>query len=28
VRSEGVVFFLVVCAIALTLNTSYLRWKR
>jgi len=28
IRSEGVVFFLVVSAIALTLNTSYLRWKR
>ncbi|MEO8040102.1 MAG: ABC transporter permease [Betaproteobacteria bacterium] len=28
VRSEGIVFFLVVCAIALTLNASYLRWKR
>ena len=28
VRSEGIVFFLAVCAIALTLNASYLRWKR
>jgi len=28
IRSEGIVFYLVVCAIALTLNTSYLRWKR
>lgn len=28
IRSEGVVFFLMVCGIALTLNTSYLRWKR
>lgn len=28
VRSEGIVFYLIVVAIALTLNTSYLRWKR
>ena len=28
VRSEGVAFYLIVVAIALTLNTSYLRWKR
>jgi ABC-2 type transport system permease protein len=28
VRSEAVVFYLVVCAIALTLNTSYLQWRR
>lgn len=27
-RSEGVVFFLVVSAIALTLNTGYLQWRR
>jgi ABC-2 type transport system permease protein len=28
VRSEAVAFYLVVCAIALTLNTSYLQWQR
>lgn len=28
IRSEGIAFYLVVSAIALTLNTSYLRWKR
>lgn len=28
VRSEAVVFYLVVSAIALTLNTSYLQWRR
>ena len=28
VRSEAVVFYLVVSAIALTLNTSYLKWQR
>ncbi len=28
VRSEGIAFYLIVVAIALTLNTSYLRWKR
>jgi ABC-2 type transport system permease protein len=28
IRSEGVIFFLVVSAIALTLNTSYLQWRR
>ena len=28
IRSEGIVFFLVVSAVALTLNTSYLRWQR
>ncbi len=28
VRSEAVAFYLVVCAIALTLNTSYLQWRR
>ena len=28
VRSEAVVFFLIVCAIALTLNASYLQWRR
>jgi ABC-2 type transport system permease protein len=27
-RSEGVIFFVIVCAIALTLNTSYLHWRR
>lgn len=27
-RSEAVVFYLVVCAIALTLNTAYLQWRR
>jgi len=28
VRSEAIVFYLIVCAIALTLNTSYLKWRR
>lgn len=28
IRSEAVVFFLIVSAIALTLNASYLRWRR
>jgi len=28
VRTEAVVFYLVVCAIALTLNTNYLQWQR
>ena len=28
IRSEAVAFFLVVSAIALTLNTSYLQWRR
>jgi ABC-2 type transport system permease protein len=28
VRTEAVSFYLVVCAIALSLNTSYLQWKR
>ena len=28
VRSEAVIFYLVVSAIALTLNTSYLKWRR
>ena len=28
VRTEAVSFYLVVCAIALTLNTSYLQWQR
>ena len=28
IRSEGVLFYLIVCAIALTLNTSYLQWRR
>ena len=28
VRSEAVTFYLVVCAIALSLNTSFLQWKR
>ncbi len=28
VRSEAVMFYLVVCAIALTLNASYLHWRR
>ena len=27
-RSEAVIFYLVVCAVALTLNASYLQWKR
>ncbi len=27
-RSEGVVFYLIVCAIALTLNANYLQWRR
>ncbi|MFQ5927055.1 MAG: ABC transporter permease subunit [Terriglobia bacterium] len=28
VRTEAVIFYLVVCAIVLTLNTSYLQWQR
>jgi hypothetical protein len=28
VRSEGVAFYLLVSAIALTLNASYLKWRR
>lgn len=28
VRTEAIMFYLVVCAIALTLNTSYLQWRR
>jgi ABC-2 type transport system permease protein len=28
IRSEGVMFYLIVSAIALTLNTSYLQWRR
>ena len=28
VRSEAVAFYLIVCAIALTLNASYLQWRR
>jgi ABC-2 type transport system permease protein len=28
VRTEAVVYYLVVCAIALTLNASYLEWRR
>ena len=28
VRSESVAFYLLVCAIALTLNTAYLQWRR
>jgi len=28
VRTEAVMFYLVVCAIALTLNASYLEWRR
>jgi hypothetical protein len=28
VRSEAVTFYLVVAAIALTLNASYLEWRR
>jgi len=28
VRSEGVVFYLIVAAVALTLNTGYLQWRR
>jgi ABC-2 type transport system permease protein len=28
IRSEGVIFFLIVSAIALTLNASYLQWRR
>jgi hypothetical protein len=27
-RSEAIVYFLVVSAIALTLNNSYLQWRR
>ncbi|MCI0546995.1 MAG: ABC transporter permease subunit [Candidatus Rokubacteria bacterium] len=28
VRSEAIAFYLIVCAIALTLNASYLQWRR
>jgi hypothetical protein len=28
IRSEAVAFYLVVSAIALTLNVSYLQWRR
>lgn len=28
VRTEAVIFYVVVCGIALTLNTSYLQWQR
>ena len=28
IRSEAVIFFLVVSAIALSLNASYLQWRR
>src|SRR5207302_8264224 len=28
VRTEAVIYYLVVCAIALTLNASYLEWRR
>jgi ABC-2 type transport system permease protein len=28
VRTEAVFFYLVVCAVALTLNTNYLQWQR
>jgi ABC-2 type transport system permease protein len=28
IRSEAVAFYLIVCAIALTLNTTYLQWRR
>ena len=28
VRTEAVAFYLIVSAIALTLNTSYLKWQR
>ena len=28
IRSEAVVFYLIVSAIALTLNASYLQWRR
>jgi hypothetical protein len=28
VRTEAVAFFLIVCAIALTLSASYLQWRR
>ena len=28
VRTEAVAFYLIVCAIALTLNASYLQWRR
>jgi hypothetical protein len=28
VRTEGVVFYLVVAAISLTLSTGYLQWRR
>jgi hypothetical protein len=28
IRSEAVLFFLIVSAMALTLNASYLQWRR
>jgi ABC-2 type transport system permease protein len=28
VRTEGVIFYLIVCGIALTLNAAYLQWRR
>jgi hypothetical protein len=28
VRTEAVVFYLAVCAVALILNASYLQWRR
>jgi hypothetical protein len=28
IRSEAVMFYLIVCAIALTLNASFLQWRR
>ncbi len=28
IRSEAVTFYLIVCVVALTLNTSYLQWRR
>jgi hypothetical protein len=28
VRTEAVIFYLVVCVIFLTLNTNYLQWQR
>jgi len=28
VRTESVAFYLVVCAVALTVNANYLQWRR
>jgi hypothetical protein len=28
IRSEAVLFYLIVCAIALTLNAGFLQWRR